>query len=280
MSDQNKRKHSRYETDIKVLFHVPYDFRTEVDFALTDNQPAEKYTGISRNLSAYGLCFETNKELRIEDRLWLEFHLPDTKEVIYMQGIVRWCQTSAVVPEMPKTYMVGVEINIVDGVDVEQTIYYDQKYAVFWSELLERVLGSFSKYYRKVPFPTVLRGLLKDEEGRYLMLKRSSASRSWPSTWEFPGGKVDAAEHTTAALKREFLEETGLDIRPLHRFLEFSYDGPNGKMEYKIFFVEKISGVLAISSEHDDLKWVALEELSTLEVSPPIADVIMRLKGC
>lgn len=278
MSTQEQRKHQRFDTDAKVHFHVPYDLRTEVDFSLTENPPLEKHIGFSKNISAYGLCFEANKDLKIGDLLWLELHLPDSKVVIHMQGVVRWCQLKPGTPETSAMYLVGVEVRKVDGVDVEQTIYYDQKYGVVWSELLERVLGSYAQLHKKWSSVTVLRGILRDEQGRYLFVKRSAKSKTWASKWEFPGGKVHPGENTTDALKREFVEEVALEVTPLKRFLDFTFARPQGDILYKIFFVEKVSGSPAISEEHDELGWFTAEDMLGLDISPPLIDVVQRLK--
>ncbi|MBF0618570.1 MAG: PilZ domain-containing protein [Candidatus Omnitrophica bacterium] len=148
-AEQN-RKHQRYETDVKVAFHVPYDFRTELGFKVgPEAGPGLKYLGFSKNISVQGLCFESNKELKSGDLLWLELHLPKQKEVIYMQGEVRWCHLVEANGVTPKIFLTGVDVTKVDGADIEQTVYYDQKYKVDWSELLERVLGGFAKLNRK-----------------------------------------------------------------------------------------------------------------------------------
>ncbi len=278
MSTQNQRHCERYDTDVKVRFIVPYNFRTEIDFSLKEHAMLDKYIGFSRNISSHGLCFETNKELKSGDDLWLELHLPNSKELIYMQGRARWCQLSNVVPETPKQFLVGVEITTVEGVDVERTIYFDQKFGICWSELLERVLGSFAQLHAKNMPITVLRGLLKDDEGRFLMLQRSAKSKSWPLKWEFPGGKVGIGEHTTAALKREFLEETSLEITPLKRLLDFSYIEHDRTIDYKIFFVERISGYLAISDEHESFGWFTMSEMASLDISAPLHQVVGLLK--
>lgn len=279
MPIQEQRKHLRFDTDVKIHFHVPYDLRTEVDFTLAEKPPLERYIGFSKNISAYGLCFETNKELKAGVHLWLELHLPESQEIIYMQGDTRWCQLCVLAPDKPKMFLIGVEVQQVDGIDVEKTVYFDQKYGVMWSELLDRVLGSYAQLHLLQPAVTVLRGILRNTEGRFLMIKRSAHSKTWASKWEFPGGKADPGEHATAALKREFLEEVALEIIPRKRFTDFIVERPlgQGMVEYKIFFVERISGEPAISAEHDALGWFTIDEMQELDISTPLHDVVARL---
>jgi hypothetical protein len=150
--DLQNRKYARYETDIKVHFQLPYDFRTEVDFSVeneTKQGHPNKYVGFTKNISVQGVCFESNKRLNPCELLWLELHLPSTEQVIYMQGEVRWSQLVSASPETVKSFVTGVEVKKVDGVDIEQTVYFDEKYGVTWSQLLERVLGDFAKVQKK-----------------------------------------------------------------------------------------------------------------------------------
>ena len=49
-----------------------------------------------------------------------------------------------------------------------------------------------------------------DEAGRLLCVRMNYASKRWST----PGGRVEAGESPLEALKREVLEETGLNITP------------------------------------------------------------------
>jgi hypothetical protein len=150
--DLQKRKYPRFETEVKVHFQLPYDFRTEIDFSVdveAKHGSPQMYVGFSKNISVQGLCFESNKRLNPGDVLWLELHMPSTNEIIYMQGQVRWCQLSSASPETVKSFVTGLEVHKVDGVDIEQTVYFDEQYGVTWSHLLERVLGNFAKAQKK-----------------------------------------------------------------------------------------------------------------------------------
>jgi hypothetical protein len=66
-----------------------------------------------------------------------------------MQGEVCWCKSIESSMEDKSKFQAGVQIAKVDGLDVEQTVYFDKTYGVVWSELLERVLGGIAKISRK-----------------------------------------------------------------------------------------------------------------------------------
>ena len=149
---ENKRKYNRYETDAKIEFRVPYDFKAEVDFKITEEMIEGRertYVGFSRNISVHGLSFESPKHLEMGDLLWMDLHLPKSDKIVFMQGEVCWCKPIETSMEGKSKFQTGVQIAKVDGLDVEQTVYFDKTYGVEWSELLERVLGGFAKISRK-----------------------------------------------------------------------------------------------------------------------------------
>ncbi len=151
-SPENRRKYSRYETDARVEFRIPYDFAAEVDFKITEEVIEGRdrvYVGHSRDISVRGLSFHSSKHLEPGDLLWMDLHLPKSKEVVFMRGEVCWCRPVEAPLEGKPLYQAGVQIATVDGLDVEQTVYFDKTYGVVWSELLERVLGGFAKINRK-----------------------------------------------------------------------------------------------------------------------------------
>ena len=70
-------------------------------------------------------------------------------------------------------------------------------------------------------FPKVAVGAVIFDENKILLVKRSNPPAK--GKWAVPGGKVMAGENLQYALKREILEETGLDSLVIHPFTkEFS----------------------------------------------------------
>lgn len=149
---QDKRLHERFDTTVQVHFTLPYDFRTEVDFTLEGERslhPLPKHIGFSRNISVKGLCFESDQKIEPGQSLWLELHLPHDQNVIYMQAESRWSDLISPPEADRKTFLTGAEVKVVDGEQVDATVYFDEKYHVMWSQLLERVLGGFAKACKK-----------------------------------------------------------------------------------------------------------------------------------
>jgi 8-oxo-dGTP diphosphatase len=82
--------------------------------------------------------------------------------------------------------------------------------------------------------------------------------------WEFPGGKVDGEESDQEALKREYLEEFGLEIA-VGDFLGsavFEHRGaPRQVRAYRVFFAAADFALTA----HTQWRWASLEEIEQLD---------------
>jgi 8-oxo-dGTP diphosphatase len=95
---------------------------------------------------------------------------------------------------------------------------------------------------RDRPPITVVAGLISREDGQVLIGQRSKGE--WHQfKWEFPGGKMEAAETPRQALERELREELAIEavIGPEITRYEFSY--PGRPPIHLIFFrVEQFSG--------------------------------------
>ncbi|MGN0496029.1 MAG: NUDIX domain-containing protein [Lachnospiraceae bacterium] len=73
---------------------------------------------------------------------------------------------------------------------------------------------------------TVL-GVVAKPDGRFLITKRVM-TKSWaPGWWEVSGGGVMAGEESIDAVKREVLEETGLDVTKAEGGYQFTYKREN-----------------------------------------------------
>ena len=70
-------------------------------------------------------------------------------------------------------------------------------------------------------------GVIQRPDGKYLITKRA-ADKAWaPGWWEVSGGAAIAGETSDEAVKREILEETGLDVTNAEGGFLFSYHREN-----------------------------------------------------
>ena len=73
---------------------------------------------------------------------------------------------------------------------------------------------------------TVL-GVVAHKDGRFLITKRVMTKNWAPGWWEVSGGAAIAGETSEDAVKREILEETGLDVTNAEGGFLFSYHREN-----------------------------------------------------
>ena len=106
--------------------------------------------------------------------------------------------------------------------------------------------------------------------GKILLLKIRSKSSHDAGKWEIPGGKVKKGEFFDAALKREYLEETGLEINVDSLYNVIQRDYVACKTNEKIKSIQLIMNVssdsdeVTISEEHDDYGWFTKEEVNQM----------------
>jgi hypothetical protein len=139
-----QRKNIRYGSEKELRVDFYYNVETPINFKKTDGaqQKECKYTGVSRNFSTHGVCFKSDVQLKRGDHLSLEVYLPLQDDPVSMEGAVCWskCSDKNVASN---GFITGVQLDLIEGKDVEETIYHDETYDVDWSEVLESVLGRY-----------------------------------------------------------------------------------------------------------------------------------------
>ena len=105
---------------------------------------------------------------------------------------------------------------------------------------------------------------------KILLLKVRSKSSHDAGMWEIPGGKVKKCEFFDDALRREYLEETGLEImiESLYNTIQNNYTACKTNEKVKsiqlIMKVTADSDEVTISEEHDEYGWFTKQEVDEL----------------
>lgn len=95
--------------------------------------------------------------------------------------------------------------------------------------------------------------------------------------WEFPGGKLEPNESAEQACVREIKEELSIDIR-IERFLyTVEYDYDNFHLSMDCFICSIVSGTIA-DTEHEDMKWLSLNDLWSVDWLPADIRVVKELE--
>ena len=111
-------------------------------------------------------------------------------------------------------------------------------------------------------------------DGRIFATQRGYGD--WKDWWEFPGGKVEPGESTEDALKREIREELATEIEVDELLTTVEYDYPKFHLTMHCYLCTIISGDLSLL-EHEDARWLALDELDCVKWLPADKDVIEKL---
>jgi len=123
-------------------------------------------------------------------------------------------------------------------------------------------------------FGLAVRALITDDDGKILIIKRSSESKTNPDKWELPGGKVDQGEPFDQALIREVKEETNLNIS-LNHVVGVSEQNLTLIRAVHIILSAKVEeGELNLSSEHDGYAWVYFDTLPEYELADWLRDFV------
>jgi len=112
--------------------------------------------------------------------------------------------------------------------------------------------------------------LVKGPSGLFLFLQRSSKSKHFASQWEVPGGKPDEGEEIGECLIRETKEETGLDLMITGVAGAGEGSIPNLNLVYVFMSGTVTTQGVILSDEHDDFKWLSLEDALQLDLLPTL----------
>ena len=118
-------------------------------------------------------------------------------------------------------------------------------------------------------------GAVLRREGRVLLCLRSRRREYYPGVWDVPGGHVDAHEPLHVALARELEEELGIDVDvpATAPWKAFNVEG----LEFSLFVIDRWRGEIrnCAPHEHEDIRWVAPEELAHLPLAHPLYRTIL-----
>lgn len=121
-----------------------------------------------------------------------------------------------------------------------------------------------SKKLNIVAITALIKNHAKD---KFLIIKRHKNEIAYPGKWAFPGGKVERGETVLETLKREVLEEVGLEIEDHKEFLmDFTFIRPDDINVVGFCFevIAKTNDV-KLADDFEDFKWITPEELSNYD---------------
>ena len=115
------------------------------------------------------------------------------------------------------------------------------------------------------------------EGDRFLACQRP-AHKARGLLWEFVGGKVEPGESREEALIRECREELDITIAPRDVFLTVIHEYPDLTVRLTLYNASIVSGDPKLL-EHNDLRWITVQEIDSLEFCPADEEILKKLKA-
>lgn len=110
---------------------------------------------------------------------------------------------------------------------------------------------------------------------RFLICQRPK-NKARGLLWEFVGGKVERGESKREALRRECMEELGVEIAPSEIFTEVTHEYPDITVHLTLFHSVIVSGEPKLL-EHNDMRWILPSEIPQYPFCPADKTILEKL---
>lgn len=110
-----------------------------------------------------------------------------------------------------------------------------------------------------------------------IIIAKRMANKSMGGFWEFPGGKIEPGETPEESIVRELQEEMNISIKVEKYVGESIYDYGNIVI-CLLGYLASIKNGDIILKEHDEYKWLTLEEISKFKLAPADIPLVQMLQ--
>lgn len=114
-------------------------------------------------------------------------------------------------------------------------------------------------------------------DGDRFMACQRPAHKARGLLWEFVGGKVEPGETKEAALIRECKEELNVTITVDDLFMELVHTYPDLTVQLSLFHARIVEGTPRLL-EHNDIRWITVDEIDRYEFCPADQGILERMK--
>ena len=115
--------------------------------------------------------------------------------------------------------------------------------------------------------------IFNEKKDKLLLIKRANPPKK--HYWFPPGGTINLGETVEAGIKREVLEETGVNLTSLQfeKYIDVILPDDKGKTEFHfvdlIFSSEFFEGDIKAGDDALDIKWVTLKDIIQKNILVP-----------
>lgn len=137
--------------------------------------------------------------------------------------------------------------------------------------------------------------IIYNEQGQYLVTKRSPHKKAFPSKWTVPGGGLNVDDYINESrpegvsqwygalettLKREVREEVNVEIGKTEYLLDLTFIRPDGIPVLTLsYYAPYVSGDVKLDEDAVEYKWVTLAEAKELDLISGIYEEIEMVEN-
>ena len=114
-------------------------------------------------------------------------------------------------------------------------------------------------------------------KGDTFMICQRPAHKARGLLWEFVGGKVEPGETKEQALVRECREELAVTLQVGEVFMELTHQYPDLTVHLTLFHASIQEGTPQML-EHNDIRWITVEEIDQYLFCPADEEILQKLK--
>lgn len=110
-----------------------------------------------------------------------------------------------------------------------------------------------------------------------ILIDRRLAKGLLGGFWEFPGGKIEGNETVQECIKREILEEIGIEIAVDSHLITIDHTYSHFRVNLQVYNCRYLSGQ-ARAIECEEIRWVTIQELDNYTFPAANQEIIRALK--
>lgn len=105
-------------------------------------------------------------------------------------------------------------------------------------------------------------------DSKFLIARRTYGDAPAIGKWEFPGGKIERCETDEEAMKREALEEVGIEVDVKEFLADYIQVYETRTIHLKLYHCVSKTNDININQEHTDYAIVDFKEIGEYDLAP------------
>jgi A/G-specific adenine glycosylase len=127
-----------------------------------------------------------------------------------------------------------------------------------------------------IPHKRIGVAVIRNDEG-LILIDRRPAQGLLGGLWEFPGGKIEPNETVEECIRREILEEIGIEIAVENHLITIEHAYTHFRVTLNVYYCRYLAGEPQ-PIQCDEIRWVTLEEIDQFPFPKANLQIIEALR--